>query len=287
MRKSLLSLAVLSALCVPTLSFAADTVAATEAAVTPDWAFPMTVGYVSDYIFRGQSQTWGKPSLQASLEANHKSGAYAGLFMASVSDKWLPGASLETDIYAGLRNTIANTEIGYDVGGIYYMYPGANWNKSVFPSNKNRLDTLELYASLSYKWISVKAGRTMTEYFGWNNNNSGIGSGFGNDLTAGVKPGGSTRGSYFYEANASYEVLPTWVASGQVGRQVIADAVGVDLTYYKVGVSKTFTNNWTVGGFYSGTNEPAAYKNFASLSNTGGTSNVAKDQVFVTVVKSF
>jgi len=288
MRKSLLSLAVLSALCVPTLSFAADTVAATEAAVTPDWAFPMTVGYVSDYIFRGQSQSWGKPSLQASLEANHKSGAYAGLFMASVSDKWLPGASLETDIYAGFRNTIASTDIGYDVGGIYYMYPGADWNKSVFPSNKNRLDTLELYAALSYKWISVKAGRTMTEYFGWNTNNSGVGVFNTNAPDSGVSGvNGNSKGSYFYEANAAYEVLPTWTASGQLGRQIIAESTGLDWTYYKVGVTKAFANSWTVGGFYSGTNEPAAYKNFSSLSNSGGTSNVAKDQVFVTVVKSF
>lgn len=285
MRKSLLSLAVLSALCVPTLSFAEDTVAV-AADAAPDWTFPMTVGYASDYIFRGQSQTWGKPSLQASIEADHKSGAYAGFALASVSDKWLPGASLENDIWAGFRNTIPNTEIGYDVGGIYYMYPGADWNKSSFNSNKNSLDTLELYAALSYKWISLKAGRTMTEYFGWNNNNSGVGIGFA-DASAGVKPGGSTRGSYFYEANAAYEVMPTWTASGQIGRQVIADSIGVDVTYYKVGVSKAFANSWTVGGFYSATNNPAAYKNFASLSNSGGTSNPTKDQVFVTLVKSF
>ncbi len=285
MRKSLLSLAVLSALTIPTLSFAED---AAPAVAVPDWTFPMSVGVVSDYVFRGQSQSWGKPSLQASFEADHTSGFYAGLSAESVSDKWLPGATLETDLYAGFRNKIPSTEIGYDIGGIYYAYPGADWDQSVFAgTNSNSLNTFEVYGALSYKFLSVKAGRTLTEYFGWNNNNSGVGSGFANDLTAGVKPGGSTKGSYFYEANAAYEVLPTWTVSGQLGRQVVADAVGLDLTYYKVGVSKAFSSGWTVGGFYSGTNEPAAYKDFASLSNSGGTSDVAKDQVFVTVFKSF
>lgn len=284
MRKSLLTLAVLSALAVPALSFAADTVAA-EA--TPDWTVPMNVGFVSDYIFRGQSQSWGKPSVQGGIELDHKSGLYAGLSFATVSSNWLPGASYETDIYGGFRNSIGDTGVGYDVGGIYYAYPSGNWNKSIFPSNKNSLNTFEIYGSLSYKFLSVKAGRTLTEYFGWNNNNSGIGSGFANDLSAGVKPGGSTKGSYFYEANAAYEVIPTWTASGQLGRQVVADATGLDLTYYKVGVSKAFANSWTVGGFYSGTNEPDAYKNFASLSNSGGASNVAKNQVFLSVFKSF
>jgi uncharacterized protein (TIGR02001 family) len=286
MRKSLLSLAVLGALSVPSLSFAEDTAVPAVAAATPDWTFPMSVGYVSDYIFRGQSQSWGKGSLQASIEADHKSGLYAGLSIESVSDKWLAGANLETDFYAGFRNTIGATEIGYDVGGIYYAYPSANWDKSVCTgsNNKNSLNTFEVYGALSYKFLSVKAGRTLTEYFGWNNNNSGIGGGFGNDLSAGVKPGGSTKGSYF---NAAYEVLPTWTASGQLGRQVVADATGLDLTYYKVGVSKAFANSWTVGGFYSGTNEPDAYKNFGSLSNSGGASNVAKNQVFLSVFKSF
>lgn len=292
MRKSLLSLAVLSALAVPSLSFAEDAAPAVAAA-TPDWTFPMSVGYVSDYIFRGQSQSWGKGSLQASLEADHASGFYAGLSMESVSDKWLAGANLETDFYAGFRHALADTGFGYDVGAIYYAYPGADWNKSSFAgTNKNSLNTLEAYAAVSYKWLSLKAGRTITEYFGWNNNNSGVGSGFAGDTTAGVIPGGSTKGSYFYEANAAYEVLPTWTASGQLGRQVIADSVGLDITYYKAGVSKAFANGWTVGGFYSGTNEPAAYKNFVSLSNTGGATggdntNVAKNQVFVSVFKSF
>lgn len=273
----------------PALSFAEDAVAPAAAAPTPDWTFPMSVGYVTDYIFRGQSQSWGRGSFQGSIEADHVSGFYGGLSIESVTDKWLPGANLETDFYAGFRNKIGTSDFSYDVGGIYYVYPGANWDKAyTAPAplyNRKTLNTFEAYAAVSYKWLTLKTGRTLTDYFGWTPNNSGIGFGFNGNPKAGVT--GSTKGSYFYEADASYEVIPTWTLSGQLGRQVISEAVGLDITYYKAGVSKAFANGWVVGGFYSATNEPSAYKNYISLSNTGGTTNVAKDQILLSVFKTF
>jgi hypothetical protein len=48
--------------CISSPALAADTLATTSE-VAPDWTFPNSIGVVSDYIFRGQSQTWGKPSL--------------------------------------------------------------------------------------------------------------------------------------------------------------------------------------------------------------------------------
>ena len=284
MRKSLLVLAVLGSFAAPAAVMAEEAAVAVEP--TPDWTFPSSVGMVSDYIFRGQSQSWGRPSIQASIEADHKSGLYAGFSVESVSDKWLPGATIETDFFGGFRNTIGDSGVGYDVGAVYYAYPGANWEDSVFAGTKrNSLNTLEGYVALSYKFLQFKTGRTFTEYFGWTPNNSGVGGGFAGDPKAGVT--GDTKGSYFYEANAAYEVVPTWTVSGQLGRQVIADSTGLDLTYYKAGVTKAFANGWSVGGFYSGTNEPDAYKDFASLSNSGNKSDIAKDKVFFSVFKSF
>ena len=34
----------------------------------------------TDYVWRGLSQTWGKPALQATLEVAHSSGFYVGFF---------------------------------------------------------------------------------------------------------------------------------------------------------------------------------------------------------------
>ncbi len=278
MRKSLLLIAVLGAFS------SAQAVMAEEAA--PDYKISSNASFVSDYIFRGQSQTWGKPAVQVSTELAHKSGLYAGFFGSNVSSAWLPGANLETDLYAGFRNTIGKTDVGYDVGGIYYIYPGANWEDSSFTGTpKNRLNTFEVYGALSYKWLSFKSGITTTEYWGWDKTNSGVNGGFNGDAGAGVK--GSTKGSYFTEVNAAYEVMPTWTVSGQLGHQVINNSTGLDLTYYKVGVSKALPADWAVAAFYSGTNEPDAYKDFLSLSNAGNKSDIAKDKVFFSVSKSF
>lgn len=301
MRKSLLLAGLLSmGTALPATVMAEEAAPAAAAAPAPDWTFPASISFVSDYIFRGQSQTWGKPAVQVSIEADHKSGFYAGFAGSNVSDQWLPGANLETDFWAGFRGALpgAASDIGFDVGGIYYYYPGANWSDSQFSApvmNKdNSLNTFEVYASLSYKWLSLKAGRTLTEYWGWNTNNSpALGHykgdptvfGFNGDANAGVT--GNTNGSYFYEANAAYEVFPSWTISGQLGHQVVAESKGLDVTYYKAGVTKAFSGGWSVGAFYSGTNEPDAYKDFITLRNGTGKSDVARDTGFVTLTKSF
>lgn len=290
MRKSLLIAGLLGfSFAAPTAVFAEEEAAA-AAEAKPDFAVTGSISLVSDYIFRGQTQTWGRPAAQVGVEVNHKSGLYAGFFGSNVSDEWLPGANLETDWYAGYRGTLpgAASDIGFDVGGIWYYYPGADWKKSGFAgTNPNKLNTFEVYAALSYKWLQVKAGRTLTEYWGWNNNNSGVGSGFAGDLNAGVHPGGDTQGSYFYEANASYEVFPTWTISGQLGRQVIADTTGLDLTYFKAGVTKAIKDGWSVGAFYSGTNGVDAYKNFLSLRDTIDEKDIARNTGFISISKSF
>lgn len=284
--KLLGSVMLMGALCAPAM---AEEALAAAPMAEPDWTFPASVTLVSDYIFRGQSQTWGKPALQFGIEADHKSGLYAGFAASNVSDKWLPGASLETDYYAGFRSKLpgAASDFGYDVGAIYYVYPGANWNDSVFTgfNKSNSLNTAEAYLSLSYKWLSFKTGRTLTEYFGWSTNNSPVAGGFNGDPKAGVT--GNTKGSIFYELNALYEVVPSWNIIGQLGRQEINNATGLDITYYKAGVSKTFESGWSAAISYSGTNEPDAYKDFLTLSNSGNKSDIAKDKVFVSVSKSF
>jgi hypothetical protein len=185
------------------------------------------------------------------------------------------------------------SEIGFDVGAIYYMYPGADWDESGFnpplypagTTKSNSLDTGEAYLALSYKWLTFKTGIAFTEYFGWNTNNSGVGIGFAGDLDAGVT--GDTSGSYFYELNAAYEDLPTWTVSGLVGRQEINNSKGLDITYYKAGVTKALPNGFSVGAFYSATNEPDAYEDFLSLRNTTSKSDIAEDTFFVSISKSF
>ena len=289
MRKSLLLVAVLGTLASSQAVMAEE--AAAPAAATPTWTFPASATLVSDYIWHGQSQTWGNPAAQFGIEADHASGAYAGVWASNVSSHWLPNANVEMDFSAGFRNTFA-TDFKYDVGATYIYYPDGDFAKTKVPAayNKSKLNTVELYGSLGWKWFTVKGGINPTVFYGWNVNNSGAGAanfGTGNP-TAGIKEGGDSRWSGYVVASASYDVpaVAGLNVSGEIGRQSIADSTGLDWTWYKVGVTKTFADTWAVNAFYTGTSGSHAYEGFASFDN-GTSSNVDKNKVVVGITKSF
>jgi uncharacterized protein (TIGR02001 family) len=280
MRKSLLLVAVLG-----TLASSQAVMAAEAAAPTPTWTFPTSVSLVSDYIWRGQSQTWGNPAVQAGIEADHVSGVYVGFFGSKVSSNWLPNASVEMDFSAGFRNTFA-TDFKYDIGGTYIYYPDGDFAKTQFGSayNKSKLNTLELYGSLGWKCFTVKGGYMPTKFYGWNTNNSAVGGGFPGDLTAGVT--GDTKGSYYYSANASYDLPMGINLAGEIGRQTIAESTGLDWTWYKAGLTKNFEGGWALNAFYTATSGSTAYQRFASFANST-TYDVDKSKFVVGITKSF
>lgn len=84
--------------------------------------FSATLALTSDYVFRGVSQSDKNPALQAGLDWSHPlAGVYAGIWGSSVD---LPDAAVEVDFYAGLNG--ARENFVWDVGAIYYTYPGAD-----------------------------------------------------------------------------------------------------------------------------------------------------------------
>jgi len=77
---------------------------------------------LSDYLFRGISQTRSRPALQGVAELSHPgSGLYVAAF---VSNARFPGydATAEIDLYGGLRFELAGFDL--DLSGIWYHYPG-------------------------------------------------------------------------------------------------------------------------------------------------------------------
>ena len=78
--------------------------------------------------------------------------------------------------------------------------------------------------------------------------------------------------------------------SGEIGRQSIADSTGLDWTWYKVGVTKTFADTWAVNAFYTATSGSHAYEGFQSfdtISPSVRTSNVDTNKLVVGITKSF
>lgn len=82
------------------------------------------VGFVSEYSFRGIAQSNEHIALQGGFDVAHDSGLYAGVWGSNVNFNDGDEASLETDLYAGYSGSIEG--VSYDVGLIYYAYPGAD-----------------------------------------------------------------------------------------------------------------------------------------------------------------
>ena len=284
----------------PVLAFAEEAAApaaapAAAAAPAPNWTFPGSVGLVSDYLWHGQTQTWGKPALQAGIEADHVSGFYAGVWGSNVSSHWLPNANLETDWSVGFRNAFM-TDFRYDVGGTYVYYPSGNFDKApVFAYASSKLDTVELYANLGWKWFTVKGGYNPTKFYGWNGNNSGVAGvganspSFAGDTSAGVNAHGNTKGSGYVMASGSYDIpaVAGLNLAGEVGRQMIADSTNLDWNWYKVGVTKSFDGGWSINGAVSGTTGTNAYKSFASFDRLGDSKTIDKTKFVLSLSRSF
>ncbi len=80
-----------------------------------------TPAVVSDYLFRGISQTRGGPAAQLTIDVEHSSGLYIGGFVSNVA---YPGVDIrqETDFVFGYRFSIGDLKL--DIGGTYFGYPG-------------------------------------------------------------------------------------------------------------------------------------------------------------------
>ena len=136
-----------------------------------------TVTAVSDYDFRGITQSAQDPALQGSVDFAHESGLYAGIWASSVD--FGDDAEYEIDYYGGFRG---GEDITYDVGGIWYSYP----------STDAQYDYGEIYAGVGYKWVSGKISYS-PDY------------------------GSVGESAFYYEANGTYELPANFGLTAHLG----------------------------------------------------------------------
>ncbi|WP_339805285.1 TorF family putative porin [uncultured Marinobacter sp.] len=91
---------------------------------------------VSNYLFRGVTQTNGATAVQGGLEYGNPSGFYAGVWASNVD--FGDGTSVEFDPYLGFSGEAGG--IGYDIGYAYYGYP----------DSPSAIDFGEIYGELSF-----------------------------------------------------------------------------------------------------------------------------------------
>lgn len=85
-------------------------------------SFVGNVGWTTDYLFRGLTQTAHDPAIQGSIEYDHESGIYIGVWGSSINFVDTVGnqAQLETDFYGGWRGS--SDALSYGIGAIGYYY---------------------------------------------------------------------------------------------------------------------------------------------------------------------
>jgi uncharacterized protein (TIGR02001 family) len=102
---------------------------------TSPWEVEISAGMMSDYIWRGITQSAHKPAVEALTEvrysvSNHWQ-LYAGISSESID---FPNqAALEIDVFAGVRPTVG--PLSFDFGLVSYNYPGGR----CFNSLQNQL----------------------------------------------------------------------------------------------------------------------------------------------------
>jgi uncharacterized protein (TIGR02001 family) len=143
-----------------------------------------TVTATTDYDFRGITQSAKGPALQGSIDYAHDSGFYAGAWASNVDFDDCCDESVEVDYYAGFAG---GETLTYDVGLVYYTYPGAEYE----PGGK-KLNYQELYGALGYKWVEGKI---------W----------YSPDY------GNADQSAMYYEANASFELPANFGLEAHVG----------------------------------------------------------------------
>lgn len=89
-----------------------------------DFTIGGNVGLMTDYVYRGVSQTDEGPAIQGGFDVSHISGFYAGIWGSNVDFNDGDEATVEVDYFAGYSGELSG--VNYDLGALYYTYPGAD-----------------------------------------------------------------------------------------------------------------------------------------------------------------
>lgn len=90
-------------------------------------------GVSSDYVWRGLTQTRGKPAVSGGIEFITEGNWYFGAWASNTQHEAYAYGSAELDLYVGMSG--AGDSFGYDLGFISYQYPaysGENFTEMYF-----------------------------------------------------------------------------------------------------------------------------------------------------------
>ncbi len=158
MRKSILGLSAFSLLALATPAFAQAEEEAGPISVSAN------VALVSDYRFRGFSQSGQNAAIQGGITVSHESGFYVGTWGSSINF----AGNVEVDYFAGYSTDVSDA-LNVDVGITYYVYPkDGNVTSNVFEpyvSLSTTTGPVSVTAGVNYAWSQDSLGGNDAVYF--------------------------------------------------------------------------------------------------------------------------
>jgi uncharacterized protein (TIGR02001 family) len=196
----------------------------------PESTLSFNAGVVSDYRYRGISQSRLKPAVQGGFDYADKSGFYVGAWGSSI--KWIKDStatagSLEIDLYGGYKGAVG--DVSYDVGFLRYEYAG---NKLGAVGGFANANTTEAYGALTYGLFTAKYSHSLTNTFG--NINS--------------------KNSYYLDLSATVDLGNGFTLVPHVGRQMINNSPTYSYNDYSLTLTKDLGNGLSASAMAVGTN---------------------------------
>ena len=211
-----------------------------SAAPEPDYTLSYNVGAVTDYRYRGISQTRKDPALQGGIDFGHKSGFYLGTWASTI--KWIKDgggdADVEIDVYGGYK--FAAGPVGMDVGVLTYNYPDHSLATSP--------NTQEIYIGGSWGPATLKYSHAVSNLFGFTD----------------------SKNSYYVDLSATFDLGSGWALVPHVGYQKVKNNDPFSYTDYSLTLAKDFGNGLSASLAVVGTdNDNYLAPNGKNLGNTG------------------
>lgn len=241
-------------------------------------------GFVSDYVYRGQTQTFGGPAVQGEMKfyisPKAEEGFYVSMFGSNVDATTAPnGAGLELDFATGYVYK-ANKDLSFKLELLNIRYPGSYAPEET----KDSLDVLEIGPTISYKWFTFFWSYSISNFHGVNQN-------LAPSFFTPLPPNGNSKGSWYTEASIKLPIPNTrekFNVLANIGYQYVRNYTALNYTTVGGGISYEIPEEF--GGLILSVNACTTNgkKRYYTVVNESGQSkNVGASKFWVGVSKEF
>ena len=207
------------------LAAAASAILLPTLALADDSPIAYNIGAVSDYRYRGISQSKLEPALQGGVDWSGGP-LYVGTWLSTI--QWVHDAGkavggdsgdapVEWDLYGGTKGEIAK-DLSYDVGVLAYVYLGEKFH-DIGLANP---DTGEVYGAITAGVFTAKVSISATNLFGVPD----------------------SKGSQYYDLSANFDLGSGFSLTPHAGYQNItgstSKALGLSYSDYSLTLGKDF-----------------------------------------------